>query len=290
MNAAVACSLTLLVACATGTHPGYKEVAEGVHMRLHAFGDGTAIAADGDSLILRISIAPQGATSASAFIADRIYAVRDLRTGALAPVLERSHEGDSVSIIAPAGAFPWERLAGISGPPVDGSVTMLARLRLLDVITPGEMQLRRTSRLNDDPLSMEQRIISEWLDDERASGFLRWGTSMVYYRVDRPAVTERAVRSGDLVRVNCQGSRLADGVVVDDTDRHGGYYGWRYGDAGQVIPGLELAVRLFGHGGSGYILVPSQLAFGADGVDGSVPPQCPLLYHVRSVTIIPADV
>jgi len=289
MRALFACSLMLLSACAIETHPGYKEVSEGVHMRLHAFGDGTAIAADGDSLRLRISIAPKGETSASAFMADRIYAVRDLRTGALAPVLERSHEGDSMSIIAPAGAFPWERLSGENGPPADGSVTMQAELRLLDIITPGEMQLRRAARLNDDPSSKELRIISGWLGGEAASGFLRWGTSMVYYRVDRPAVTDRAVRSGDLVRVNCQGSRLADGVVVDDTDRHGGYYGWRFGDAGQVIPGLELAVRLFGHGGSGHILLPSDLAFGADGVDGSVPPQSPLLYHVRSVTIIPAD-
>jgi len=289
MKAAVVWSLIVLVACATGPHPGYKEVVEGVHMRLHALGDGTAIAADEDSLLLRIHIAPYGGAAGPTFTGDRSFLARDLRKGALAPVLERSHEGDSMSIIAPAGAFPWEWLTADDGPPMDGSVTMLVGLRLLDIITPSEMQLRRTSRLEDDPLSVEQRTISQWLGDARASGFLRWGTSMVYYRVHRPPVTERTVRSGDLVRLNCQGSRLADGVVVDDTERHGGYYGWRYGDAGQVIPGLELAVRLFGHGGSGYILVPSQLAFGADGVDGSVPPQCPLLYHVRSVTIIPAD-
>jgi FKBP-type peptidyl-prolyl cis-trans isomerase len=275
--------------CATDGQPGYKEVADGVYMRLHALGDGTATAAEGDSILLNIRIAPRGAASGSSFKAQRTYAARDLLKGALAPVLARSHEGDSVGMVAPAVLFPWKMLSGATGPPVDGPLPMLAELRLLDIITPDEMRQRHPARSGDDALSAERRIISEWMASERAAGFQRWGTSMVFYRVERPPLTERTVRSGDRVRLDCQGSTLWGGEVVDDTRRHGGYYGWRYGDAGQVIPGLELAVQLFGHGGGGDILLPAEYAFGADGVDGSVPPQCPLLYQVRSVTILPGD-
>jgi FKBP-type peptidyl-prolyl cis-trans isomerase len=289
MRVAVACTLMMLVACATDPHPGFKEVADGVHMRLHALGDGAAVAAEQDSLLLRIRITPYGSTSSYTFAGELICAVRELRKGALAPVFQQAHEGDSLSIVASAEAFPWVHPAGGIGQPVDGSMTLLAELRLLEIITPNEMELRRRNRLNADALSVEQRIIHEWMEEERAEGFQRWGTSMVFYRAERRALTVRPLRPGDLVRIDCEGSRVADGVVVDDSRRHGGSYAWRHGDAGQVIPGLELAAQLFGHGGGGHILLPAEYAFGADGVEGSVPPQCPLLYHVRSVTIIPAD-
>ncbi|MEZ4756448.1 MAG: FKBP-type peptidyl-prolyl cis-trans isomerase [Flavobacteriales bacterium] len=258
-----------------------------MHVRLHTLGDGGACATDEDSVLLRIRIAPPDSPAGSLFSTERRYAARDLRSGSMQEALARLHEGDSMSIIAPGSTFPWSRMAGADGPVVHGEEPLRAELLLMDLVTPREMEERRDAMRAEDPRSYELRLIAEWLEREGEGAFQRWGNSMVFFRVDRPGEGTLKLSKGDRVSISCIGVRLEDGVVVDDTERHGGSYDWRYGDTDQVINGLEIAAKLFGHGGSGAILLPSAYAFGERGVVGAVPPHCPLLYHVRSVTITP---
>lgn len=287
MRTVLACCLLALASCSSDTYEGFKEVSDGVHVRLHSLGDGGACATDEDSVLLRIRIAAPDSPAGSLFSTERRYAARDLRSGAMQEALSRMHEGDSMSIIAPGATFPWSRMAGADGPVVHTSTPLRAELQLLDLVSPSEMEARREAMRAADPLSYELRLITGWLEQEAGPVFQRWGDSMVFYRVDRPASDTRPVSKGDRVSISCVGVRLEDGVVVDDSERHGGYYVWRYGDTDQVINGLEIAANLFGHGGSGTILLPSAYAFGATGVQGAVPPHCPLLYQVRSVSITP---
>jgi FKBP-type peptidyl-prolyl cis-trans isomerase len=279
------CSLLALAACASAEHDGFTEVEDGVHLRLHALGEGTRVATDEDSVRMRIRIAMPDSPAGSFFSTEQHYAVRDLRTDVMRVALERLHEGDSMSLIAPGDAFPWEQLTRTAAPSSVGAGPLRAELLMVDLITPTEIAARREAARMGDPEGYELRLITAWLAQQDTAAFVRWGTSLVFYRVEGLPIDTLPVRKGDLVSIRCEGRRLEDGVVVDDSDRHGGTYDWRYGDTEQVINGLEIAANLFGNGGSGTIILPAAYAFGADGVEGLVPPYCPMRYHIRSVSI-----
>lgn len=293
MKALVICSLLVLTACVQPEYPGFTEVEDGVHIRLHALGEGTRIATDEDSVRMRIRIAMPDSPAGSFFSTEQHYAVRDLRADVMQVALERLHEGDSMSLIAPGNIFPWAQLTRSGAPSGAGAGPLRAELLMLDLITPDEIAARREAARMGDPEGYEFRLITAWLAQQDTASFVRWGTSLVFYRVEAAAVDTLPVRKGDLVSIRCEGRRLEDGVKVDDSQRHGGTYDWRYGDTDQVINGLEIAANLFGNGGSGTIVLPSAFAFGADGVEGLVPPYCPMRYDVRSVSIVrsaaPAD-
>lgn len=285
MKTSCICFPLLLAACAQGGHPGFTEVEEGVHVRLHALGDGTRIANDEDSVRMRVRIAMLDSPAGSFFSTEQHYAVRDLRIDVMRVALARLHEGDSMSMIAPATSFPWQQLARTGAPSGLGDGPLRAELLMVDIITPTEIAARREVARMGDPEGYEMRLITAWLAQQDTSGFERWGTSLVFYRVEGAPIDTIPVRKGDLVSIRCEGRRLEDGVVVDDSERHGGTYDWRYGDTDQVINGLEIAAKLLGNGGSGTIILPAAYAFGANGVEGLVPPYCPMRYQIRSISI-----
>lgn len=268
----------LLLACGRSPYAGYKDAGHGAHLRLHKLGDGEALATDSDSVLLRVRVAPRGDAPGSLLSTERWYAARDLRSGALVPVLRRMHEGDSMSVIARQERWPWPVLSAGKVKAAADTALLQAELALLRIKTP--KQWRAEALRMADPEGYEQWAIARHVQ-QNGHEWARWGTSAMRYAVSgAPADTAR-VAPGDMVTVGWTGKRLADGSIFDEQSA----FTWRYGDPDQVIGGIQAAVSLLRPGQRGVFVLPSAMAYGERGIPGVLPPWSPVVYEVRLLAV-----
>lgn len=72
---------------------------------------------------------------------------------------------------------------------------------------------------------------------------------------------------------------LPDGTVFDSTDKHGGEP--ISFPLNQVIPGWTEGLQLMKRGGKAVFYIPAELAYGAQGIPGVIPPNSPLVFTVE---------
>lgn len=87
--------------------------------------------------------------------------------------------------------------------------------------------------------------------------------------------------ANDIVSVEYEG-RLIDGTEFDSSKKHGGPVSF---GVNQVIPGWTEALQLMPVGSTWEIYIPSNLAYGEQGVQPSIGPNEPLIFKVTLVEI-----
>lgn len=87
--------------------------------------------------------------------------------------------------------------------------------------------------------------------------------------------------SSDSVTVNYEGS-LIDGTVFDSTYKRGAPSTFK---VSQVIPGWQEALKLMKPGAEWMIYIPSNLAYGKQGVGGPIGPNETLVFKVQLISI-----
>jgi|GEM_PF-531907 FKBP-type peptidyl-prolyl cis-trans isomerase len=276
----VVAAAALLTSCERSPYEGYKIVGDDVHLHLLTIGDGDALVSDSDSVVVRLRMGHVHGTFGDLFSTERTYLVKDIRSGAMGPVLRRAHVGDSLSVIAPATAWPWA--AFTQGAQVELPDTGMVRVEfaLREQRTAATIRAQLEQLRQHDPIAYEVRLIQVYV--QRADHpFIPWGTSDIRYRIVGQAIDTAAVALHDGVTISYQGRRLEDGQLFDDTGRNGGPFTFTYGDKDQVIQGLEVAVSLLREGQEGTFLFPSLYAFGEKGIPGVLEPNTPVAYTVR---------
>lgn len=270
----------LLAACEEAPLEGGSRIAPEVYWRLHVLGEDEARPAATDSVLLRVRIARPGAPPGTLFSTERWYAMGSAPASALHA--ERMSAGDSATLLLPARRLPWAAL-GATAPPL-GSDTGWAQVEiaLREVRSLQQSRERARALLMARTQADEERILDAFFRTEPHP----WRKSMgIWYQLDSLPQGPQ-VQSGDVVLLAYTASFLDDGRVFDDQSVPEGGLLFRLGDPGQVIKGLEAAVRLLPRaGGSGRFIIPSELAFGPTGSSsGIVPPWTPVCY---AVTVLP---
>jgi FKBP-type peptidyl-prolyl cis-trans isomerase len=93
-----------------------------------------------------------------------------------------------------------------------------------------------------------------------------------------------SVKKGKKIKLFYKGYFL-DGSLVDYTPNNWAFE-FTYGQEGQLITGLQLALCKLKKGEKAKIILPSQLAFGSEGSsNGAVPPYTPLVYQIEIADI-----
>lgn len=87
----------------------------------------------------------------------------------------------------------------------------------------------------------------------------------------------------DMVLVEYEG-RLLDGTVFDASARHGGPAPL---PVSGVIPGWSEGLMLMKKGGRYRLWIPPELAYGAQGAGGVIPPNAPLDFDVTLIDVAP---
>lgn len=91
---------------------------------------------------------------------------------------------------------------------------------------------------------------------------------------------------GSSVTVQYQGM-LADGTVFDASARHPETQnGFTFNlGAGQVIPGWDMGVAGMKEGGQRRLIIPADMAYGAQGVPGVIPPNSTLIFDIQLLDV-----
>jgi FKBP-type peptidyl-prolyl cis-trans isomerase len=91
------------------------------------------------------------------------------------------------------------------------------------------------------------------------------------------------VKSGDTVSINYRGT-LTDGKEFDSSYKRGQPFETQIG-TGQVIQGWDQGIPGMKVGGKRKLIIPPELAYGAQGVSGAIPPNATLIFEVELVGI-----
>ena len=101
--------------------------------------------------------------------------------------------------------------------------------------------------------------------------------------IELSAGAGRQAQAGDKVSVHYTG-RLEDGTVFDSSRERGEPIEFVLG-VGQVIPGWDEGIALMAVGGSSQLVIPPELAYGAAGAGGVIPPNATLTFDVELVDV-----
>jgi peptidylprolyl isomerase len=96
-----------------------------------------------------------------------------------------------------------------------------------------------------------------------------------------------APQAGDVVAVHYQG-QLEDGTVFDSSYDRGQPIRFALGQR-QVIPGWDEGIALMKQGGKARLIIPPDLAYGAQGAGGVIPPNATLTFDVELVSVQPGS-
>ncbi|MBS1647443.1 MAG: FKBP-type peptidyl-prolyl cis-trans isomerase [Bacteroidetes bacterium] len=93
-----------------------------------------------------------------------------------------------------------------------------------------------------------------------------------------------SIKKGKKVKIRYKGFFL-DGTVVDYTTKNTPFE-LLYGQEGQLVSGLQMALGRLKKGEKAKIILPSHLAFGATGSsNGMIPPYMPMVYEIEIIDI-----
>ena len=266
--------------CERSPYPGYKQIGGDLHLRLYMLGEGDRLARNGDSVLMRVRISQVDSLPGSLFSTEQWYAAEDLRESAFDELLIRMHEGDSMGLITTPRQLPWNALIHEDTLEFARYGALRTEVSMLSIRTAAMMEAEEERLRREDPKAYEQKLTFSFID-RLGSNWRQWGTSDLYYTIQGIATDTNAVRPGEIVTISYTGKLVEDGSVFDSSERNGGPLTFRFGDKGQVINGLEIAIKLLREGQEGDLFLPSEYAFGSRGVEGMIAPYTPVLYTVR---------
>lgn len=123
---------------------------------------------------------------------------------------------------------------------------------------------------------------SEFLAENKEREGVQTTASGLQYEVLKDGSGQKPIPT-DTVMVHYEG-RLADGTVFDSSYQRGEPAVFRLD---QVIPGWSEGVQLMTVGSKYRLTLPPELAYGAQGAGGVIPPNAALVFDVELIAIAP---
>ena len=136
--------------------------------------------------------------------------------------------------------------------------------------------------INDKKDSKELENKLEILEFEKHIEGLSKTSSGLYYKINKEGNKNKPVK-GQNIRVHYKGM-LLDGTVFDSSIQRDQPIDFTLG-IGQVIAGWDEGISLLSEGASAKLVIPSELAYGANGAGGVIPPNATLIFEVELLKI-----
>jgi FKBP-type peptidyl-prolyl cis-trans isomerase FkpA len=134
----------------------------------------------------------------------------------------------------------------------------------------------------DEAMAKEPVLIQQYLKDNKITAK---PTANGLYYVEKVKGKGPLAKAGNKVKVHYTG-KLFSGKVFDSslTRKPVQPYEFTLGQ-GQVIPGWDEGIALMSAGGKATLIIPSKLAYGAQGAGADIPAYSPLVFDVELVSI-----
>lgn len=198
--------------------------------------------------------------------------------------LSTMNEGDSVSFIVDAVNLFGKFFKAPSLPVFlkPGSrVKMEVKLHRILNKSEYEAELKHYESIVEDRDIEEQRKINTYIDTCRTPYLPYCGLYYFPLKQGSGSLAEK----GDIVKIHYTGY-FFNGRVFESTYDRGQPMEYTFGEQGQVIRGLEIAISLMNEGSKEKFIIPSHLAFGEDGSStGIVPPFTSVIYEIELLNL-----
>jgi peptidyl-prolyl cis-trans isomerase A (cyclophilin A) len=136
--------------------------------------------------------------------------------------------------------------------------------------------------INDKKESKELENKLEILEFEKHIEGMSKTSSGLYYKINKEGNKNKPLK-GQNIRVHYKGM-LLDGTVFDSSIQRDQPIDFTLG-IGQVIAGWDEGISLLSEGASAKLVIPSELAYGANGAGGVIPPNATLIFEVELLKI-----
>lgn len=127
----------------------------------------------------------------------------------------------------------------------------------------------------------EEKAKQEKLLNEASEGFDKTESGLRYKILEKG--NGKNATKGAMVSVHYKG-QLLDGTVFDSSYKRNEPIEFTVG-VGQVIPGWDEGILLLQVGDKARMVIPSELAYGARGAGGVIPPNAPLIFDVELMNV-----
>jgi hypothetical protein len=152
--------------------------------------------------------------------------------------------------------------------------TLIYRLRIDRMRTAAQLEDRRLNELTElDSLVRTDSVLSAYREMDG-----------VYFKTIQRPDTAKVVKGKEIV-IHYQG-RTLEGETFDDSRRMSAPLRFIYGNEGQVLPGIDLALSQMHLDEKAEVIMPSWHAFGSEGsADGRVPPFTTVVYRIEVIEL-----
>ncbi len=274
----------LMFACKQNPYPGYSpENGGALYYKLHMFGDERTKPNAGD--YITADIAYQTMNDSVFFRGKRTFqlAPSDF-DGSIEECFMMLAEDDSASFIISADSL-FERTLNAQLPSfIPENSNMKVGIRVHMIRSEAEYKREKEEFLAwiKDFGEYEQTVLRHFIEEQKVD--IEPTPSGMYF-IPLKEGNGRKVKKGDIVTVNYEGKFL-NGEFFDSTVKRNQPFEFVYGTEWQVIEGMEEAIGLMREGDKAIIILPSELAWGADGSStGIIPPFTSVIYELELVDV-----
>ncbi len=281
-----------LASCNKSKYDGYETAENGLNYQFFTKDDKGTKVMEGDGVAFRYIFKLMGKDSViinSANVSQdgsgitKFIMPKSSFKGSLEDAMMMMSKGDSASFVVSADSFFLKTQRMPQLPPYLKPGDMLkVDIKMVDIKTKKELEENQKQQEAEMAKMSEQEKpqIAQYVADNKIT--VAPTASGVYY-VESLKGKGALVKPGNEVTVNYTG-KLLNGQVFDSSVGKPEPLKFIVGQ-GMVIPGWDEAFQLMAKGGKATLLIPSNLAYGARGAGGVIPPFAPLVFEVELLDV-----
>lgn len=265
---------------------GYTQLAGDTYYRLATLGEGTRRAALGDYVTLRLRYATQ--SDSTFFTGLRRFQIEPSPyEGSIDACFTLLAEGDSANFYLNPRRFFKETLQTTLPHFLDSAPAMRIDVKMLALQDSFSYARDKEAFVHwiEDFSAYERVLLAQYIAKERMNPH---AVDSLFY-LQKRAGSGDYPRNGDTLTIEFEG-RFLDGEFFDSTKKRKEAFQFVLGQKWQVIDGIERAVRMMREGEVSLFILPSAVAFGAEGSStGIVPPYTPVIFEIELSELKPGE-
>jgi FKBP-type peptidyl-prolyl cis-trans isomerase len=194
-------------------------------------------------------------------------------------MLRMCSKGDSVSATMPIPKFFKDFVKQPVPPGVDSTRSLTYIFKIHNIMDEDKFRAYQTELLEKRANSMkekEAKQIDEYLTKNNLTA--QTDSSGLRYIVHTSKGGGQHPTTNSCVDVNYVGKVMSSGLVFDQNPKMSF-------PLGNMIPGWKIGIPLIGVGDSATLIIPSGLAYGAQGIPGLIPSDAVLLFDVKLLKV-----
>jgi FKBP-type peptidyl-prolyl cis-trans isomerase FkpA len=281
----------ILTSCSE--HPGYKKTDDGLFYKFYVQNEDAATPEIGDVMTVVMSYGLEEPdsivfTSDSLSEPSLLQLMEPTYKGDISEGLALMAVGDSASFIVNADSF-YINNVGLEKDQIPEFVkpgsNLKFEIKLVSIQTKAEYEAERKLKIEKIQAMMEERKAKEPEDIKqfvKDSSITALPSATGLYYIETKRGTGAMPVKGDTVSVHYSG-RFLDGSTFDSSV--GGEPIDFVIGINQVIPGWEEGILLMRAGGKAKFIIPSDLAYGANGAGTLILPYTPLVFDVELIKV-----